>query len=240
MGLTSYYRRFVKSFAQIAQPLHALTRKGATYNWSESCQAAFDELRRRLTEAPILVHPSFDREFTLETDASIQGLGAVLSQRQEEDKKLHPVAFASRALNPAEQNYSITDLETLAVVWSVSHFRTYLYGQRVTVYTDHAAVKAVLQNPNTSGRHARWWTRVHGAGLREVNIIYRAGKDNTIADALSRNPQALAPQEGIAEREVQVARIPREEEESDLSHLLQLEPDPDLDQPGELAKLAEE
>ena len=110
----------------------------------------------------------------------------------------------------------------------------------MTVYTDHAAVKAVLQNPNTSGRYARWWTRVHGAGLREVNIIYRAGKDNAIADALSRNPQALAPQEGITEMEVQVARIPGEEEESDLLHLLQLEPDPDLDQPGELATLAEE
>ena len=237
MGLASYYRRFVKNFAQIAQPLHALTRKGATYNWSESCQEAFDELRKRLTEAPILVYPSFDRKFILETDASIRGLGGVLSQYQD-DKKLHPVAFASRALNPAERNYSITDLETLAVVWGISHFRTYLYGQRVTVYTDHAAVKAVLQSPNTSGRHARWWTRVYGAGLREVNIVYRAGKENPIADALSRNPQALAPQEGVAEGEVQVARIQGEQEESDFLHLLQLEPD--QDQLAELATLAEE
>ena len=90
----------------------------------------------------------------METDASIQGIGAVLSQEQD-DGKLHPVAFASRAVNQAERNYSITDLETLAVVWSMSHFRTYLYGQDVTVYTDHAAVKAVLHNPTTSGRHAK-------------------------------------------------------------------------------------
>jgi transposase InsO family protein len=153
-------------------------------------------LRKRLTEAPILVYPSFDREFILETDASIRGLGGVLSQYQD-DKKRHPVAFASRALNPAERNYSITDLETLAVVWGISHFRTYLYGQRVTVYTDHAAVKAVLQSPNTSGRHARWWTRVYGAGLREVNIVYRAGKENPIADALSRKvPEALLSDRG--------------------------------------------
>ena len=165
MGLASYYRRFVKNFAQIAQPLHALTRKGALFAWSESCKEAFEELKRQLTEAPILAYPAFGRDFTLETDASNRGLGAVLSQYQE-DKKLHPVAFASRALSPAERNYSITDLETLAVVWSVSHFRIYLYGQKVTIYTDHAAVKAVLQSPNTTGRHARWWIKVHGAGLR--------------------------------------------------------------------------
>ena len=146
MGLASYYRRFVKCFAKIAQPLHALTRKGVSYIWSESCQRAFEELKNRLSEAPILAYPSFVKDFTLETDASIQGIGAVLSQYQE-NGKLHPVAFASRAVNPTERNYSITDLETLAVVWAVSHFRTYLYGQKVTIYTDHAAVKAVLQNP---------------------------------------------------------------------------------------------
>ena len=111
----------------------------------------------------------------------------------------------------------------------------------MTVYTDHAAVKAVLQSPNTSGRHAQWWTRIHGAGLREVNIIYRAGKENVIVDALSHNPQAPAPQEGIAESEVQVARIQgaeQEEDESNFLHLLQLEPD--QNQPGEFGTLAED
>ena len=68
----------------------------------------------------------------------------------------------------------------------MSHFHTYLYGQDVTVYTDHAAVKAVLQNPATSGRHARWWIKVHGSGVKSVNIICRAGKDNVIADAFSQ------------------------------------------------------
>ncbi len=224
MGLTSYYRRFVKNFAAIAQPLHALTRKGTGYVWTEECQHAFEELRSRLTRAPILAYPSFEREFILETDASIRGIGAVLSQQQE-DQKLHPVAFASRGLTAAEKNYSITDLETLAVVWSVSHFRAYLYGQVVTIYTDHAAVKAVLQNPNTSGRHARWWLKVHGAGLKEVTIIYRAGKDNAAADALSRSPQATAPMEAIAEGEVQVCRIEGGVEEEDFDQLLQQDPE---------------
>ena len=206
MGLASYYRRFIKDFAAIAQPLHALTRKGAGYDWTAECQQAFKELKLSLTQAPILAYPSFEWDFTLETDASIRGIGAVLSQKQD-DGRLHPVAFASRGLSAAEQNYSITDLETLAVVWAMSHFRAYLYGRRVTIYTDHMAVKAVLQNPNTSGRHARWWIKVHGAGLKEVNIVYRAGKDNAAADALSRNPRQTAPVEGIAEGEVQVARV---------------------------------
>jgi len=103
--------------------------------------------------------------FILETDASIKGLGAVLSQRQD-DEKLHPIAFASRALNPQEKNYAITERETLAVVWVIiTHFHYYLYGHRVTVYTDHSAVKAVLETPNPSGKHARWWTRVYGRGV---------------------------------------------------------------------------
>ncbi len=168
----------------------------------------------------------------METDASIKGIGATLSQKQA-DGKLHPIAFASRSLNVAEKNYCITDLETLAVVWSIAHFKTYLYGQNVTIYTDYAAVKAVLQNPNTGGRHARWWTQVHGSGMGDIQIIYRAGKDNALADALSRNPQGPPPEDGIAEGESQVAVIDEDgiaEGDSPVSkqlfELLQLTPTP--------------
>ena len=105
-------------------------------------------------EAPILVHPDFDKPFVLETDASAQGLGALLSQVQD-DKRLHPIAYASRALSPQEKKYAITELETLAVVWAVQHYHAYLYGHEETVYTDHSAVKAVLETPSPSGKHAR-------------------------------------------------------------------------------------
>ena len=101
----------------------------------------------------MLAFPSFDVDFTLETDASIQGLGAILSQLQT-DGKLHPVAYASRALNKAEKNYSITELETLAVVWASSHFYSYFYGNTVTVLTDHSAVRAILETPNPISKHA--------------------------------------------------------------------------------------
>ena len=155
LGLASYYRRFVKSFATIASPLHALTKKNARFQWTKECQRAFDTLHQKLIEVPVLAYPSFSKEFILETDASVSGLGAVLSQLQE-DGLLHPVAYASRATSPPEKNYGITDLETLAVVWSLTHFKPYLYGQCVKIYTDHTAVKAVMQNPVASGKHARW------------------------------------------------------------------------------------
>ena len=118
----------MESFANIASPLHALTNN-AWFQWNEECQTAFDHLKQILLDAPILLaYPSFDREFLLETDASIQGLGTVISEVQD-DGLPHPVAYASRALSPAVKNYAITDLETLAVVWSVSHFKAYLYGR---------------------------------------------------------------------------------------------------------------
>ena len=224
LGLSSYYRRFIPQFSKVAQPLHLLTRKGAEYQWSPACQAAFEALKQKLAEAPVLAYPSFDRDFVLETDASIQGIGAVLSQLQDDDK-LHPVAYASRVLSPQERNYSITELETLAVVWAVTHFHTYLYGHCVTIYTDHTAVKAILETPNPTGQHARWWTKVYGRGVKEVHIVYRAGKTNLNADALSQSPQAPAPEEGIAEAEIQVAAVRSSgNEDTDIQTLLQSEP----------------
>ncbi len=206
LGLASYYRRFISQFAKTASPLHALTRKGASFQWSAECQTAFDNLKEKLTVAPILAYPNFEESFVLETDASIHGLGAILSQKQV-DGELHPVAYASRALSPQEKNYAITDLETLAVVWAVTHFHAYLYGHEVTVYTDHSAVKAVLETPSPNGKHARWWTKVYGRGVKKVTILYRSGKQNTKADALSRSPHLPAPLEGVSQSEVQVATI---------------------------------
>ena len=105
VGLVSYYRRFIPSFAKIAHPLHALTRK-------DECQEAFTTLKQKLSSGPVLAYPDFGKDFVLETDASIRGLGAVLSQKQS-DGKLHPIAFASRALSPPEKNYAVTELEPL-------------------------------------------------------------------------------------------------------------------------------
>lgn len=121
LGLMSYYRRFVKNFADRAAPLHSLTRKNAPFQWTEECQLAFETLKKKLLSAPVLVYPNFDLSFVLETDASVRGVGAVLSQRQS-DNQLHPVAYASHVLSAPEKNYGITELETLAVVWAINTF----------------------------------------------------------------------------------------------------------------------
>ena len=211
IGLVSYYRRFIKGFANVAEPLHSLTQKDVTFEWTSSCQDAFNTLRKALTEAPVLAYPNFTEKFRLETDACVKGLGAVLSQLQD-DEKVHPVAYASRALSDPEKRYAVTELETLAVVWALNHFHAYLYGNEVTVYTDHSSVRAVLETPNPSAKHARWWTKVYGSGIKSIQIMYRCGQDNQNADALSRNPQGTAPREPQVE-EVQVATINTGEEE---------------------------
>ena len=233
VGLASYYRRFIQNFTKIAHPLHALTRKGAPFHWTKECQEAFTSLKHKLSSAPVLVYPDFCKDFVLETDASIRGLGAVLSQKQS-DGKLHPIAFASRALSPPEKNYAVTELETLAVVWACSHFHAYLYGHNVTVYTDHSAVKAILETPSPSGKHARWWSKVYGSGVKSVHIIYRAGRDNANADALSRNPQLPPPTEDMADTNVQVAVVTTSSmHDLDVTTLLGMEPGQPV--PSELA-----
>ena len=123
--------------------------------WTSRCEAAFNQLKQCLTEAPILAYPDFEKEFHLETDALGAGLGALLTQVQE-DGCHRPIAYASRTLQAHERNYSVTELEALGVVWAVRHFRPYLYGHHCTVVTDHEALKSLLNTPQPSGKLARW------------------------------------------------------------------------------------
>ena len=126
LRLASYYRRFLPNFARIAGPLHMLTRSDMAFVWTASCQEAFERLKSMLTSPPVLSYPDFSEPFKLHTDASGEGLGAVLEQKS--DGLGHPVAFANCTLSKPEQHYGITELETLGVVWGLRHFRAYLYG----------------------------------------------------------------------------------------------------------------
>ena len=138
LGLTGYYRRFVPHFATIAEPLTELT-KGKNpdqVKWSEQSGEAFRKLKELLLTPPILKVAEPNKQYVLQTDASEQGLGAVLGQIGE-DSEEHPVAFASRKFLPSEKNYSVIEKECLAIVWSLQVFRVYLYGQKFTMETDH-------------------------------------------------------------------------------------------------------
>ena len=134
--------------------MFALTRKDIQFEWSLDCQHAFDQLKPLLITAPVMTLPDFEREFLPETDASKLGLGAVLAQKQD-DQLVRPIAFASRTLLSHEKNYGSIEMEALAVVWAVKHYRHYLYGHRCQIYTDHNALKSLLNAPHPSGKLAR-------------------------------------------------------------------------------------
>ncbi|ROT85906.1 hypothetical protein C7M84_004043 [Penaeus vannamei] len=178
-----FYRPFIEKFGIIAEPLTRLLKKDAPFTWTGEQQQAFEILKQRLTEAPILSFPDFNETFYLATDASSIGLGAALMQRH--DGRYKPIAFASRKLNQAESNYSVTDLEALAVVWALKHFREIILGYNVHVLTDHRPLKYILtDSKHVKGRQARWLDT-----LLEFNpkIDYMPGSANKVADALSRN-----------------------------------------------------
>ena len=168
----------------MAGPLHALTKKDALFVWGPECQTAFEDLKQLLTSSPVLAFLDFSKGFVLKTDASGAGLGAALAQEQP-DHTVRPIAYASRSLLKHECNYGITELEGLEVVWAVKHFRPYLYGHSCVMYTDHQALKSLLNTPQPSGKLAQW-----GMALQEMDLTiqHRSGKYNLNADALSRCP----------------------------------------------------
>ena len=182
IALASYYRKFVKNFSTIAEPLNRLLKKNTPYNWTRDQNNAFEKLKGCLMTPPILAYPDFERPFILYTDASTFALGAILSQLGE-DKKEHVIAYASRTLNIHERKYSITELECLAVVWAVKHYHHYLHGQSFTVITDHAALAYLKNMTNPVGRLGRWLMILNGYNMK---IIHRSGKQHSNVDTLSR------------------------------------------------------
>ena len=139
LGLARYYWRYVKNFAAIVGPLHALTRKDAVFHWSTDYQDAFDSLKTLFTTSPITAFPDFSQSFRLYIDASTAGLGAILAQVREGRERI--ISCASRSLNQAEKTYPVTKLECLAIVWAVAKFRPYLMAMPFEVCTDHYALQ---------------------------------------------------------------------------------------------------
>lgn len=181
LGLASYYRKYVNSFSTIAAPINNLLRKDVKFVWDDDCQLAFETLKNLLISAPILAFPDINVPFILDVDSSGHGIGAVLSQKQNGQEK--PVAFASRTLNKAERNYSVTRRELLAVVEFTDYFRSYLLGSKFTVRSDHGSLRWLKNFKNPEGQVARWIER-----LSEFDMVleYREGSRHKNADALSR------------------------------------------------------
>ncbi|GFV51950.1 retrovirus-related Pol polyprotein from transposon 297 [Trichonephila clavipes] len=179
LGMPGWYQKFIPHYADICELLYRIKKKRVKFNWSQEAQDDFNKVKRALTEAPVLQLPNFQERFNLFTDASWVGIGAVLNPNH------RPTAFASRTLNKAKRNYTVTESECLVVIWALNKFKTYFGSLPVKVITDHAALTKLPNGKNLSSRIIRWALK-----LSELNIEWehRSGVQNVVADVLSRNP----------------------------------------------------
>ncbi|GJY55051.1 putative reverse transcriptase domain-containing protein [Tanacetum coccineum] len=177
LGLSVYYRRFIEGFSKIAKPLTELTQKNKKCIWGENQESAFQLLKQKLCEAPILALPEGNDDFVVYCDASHQGLGVVLMQREKF------IAYASRQLKPYEENYTTHDLKLGAVVFALKIWRHYLYGTKCIVFTDHKSLQHILDQKELNIRQRRWLELLTDY---DCEIRYHPGKENVVADALNR------------------------------------------------------
>ncbi|PAA77512.1 hypothetical protein BOX15_Mlig028235g4 [Macrostomum lignano] len=203
LGLAGYYRRFIKDFARISEPLNNLTRKDVKYKWDDSCQKAFDLLKQKLVSAPVLSYPRFDSDagpFILDVDACDVAIGGNLLQEQDGEEKV--IAYASHPLNEHQLNYCTTMKEMFALIYFLEHYRPYLVGRRFKVRTDHAALQWLRKCHGAKGMLGRWNMILEQFDQFEVisrmeeydfAIQYRQGIAHGNADALSRRPQRDGP-----------------------------------------------
>ena len=187
LGMAGWYRRFIPNYATVVSPLTCLQKKKQRWMWREEQQQAFEQVRRCLSETPVLACPNFEIPFVLQTDASNTGLGAVLSQVVEGNECV--ISHVSRTLSEAECHYSTTEKECLAVLWAIQKFRAYLESYHFTVVTDHGSLRWLHNLRNPTGRLARW-----ALSLLEYDfeIIHRRGSSHLVPDALSRMFEPLA------------------------------------------------
>ncbi|MCO5577822.1 hypothetical protein L7F22_031656 [Adiantum nelumboides] len=176
LGITGWYRIFVKDYALIAAPLIGLLKKGLQINWKAEHEAIFLELKGYLVSSPILKLIDFSKEFEIVTDASGLALGGVLTQEG------RPVAYTSRKLRDHERNYPTHDLELLTVIHVLKLWRHYLLSHKFQLVTDHKSLKWIFTQPNLNMRQRRW---IELLQEYDFDIKYRPGKDNVVADGLS-------------------------------------------------------
>ncbi|RDX82374.1 Retrovirus-related Pol polyprotein from transposon 17.6, partial [Mucuna pruriens] len=190
LGHAGFYRRFIKNFSKLALPLSKLLQKDVEFNFDQSCREAFQELKDKLTSTPILQAPNRDLPFELMCDASNSALGAVLGQRAGVSQPVHVIAYASRTMDPAQQNYTTTEKELLAIVFALDKFRSYLLGSKIIVFSDHAALRYLLKKPDAKSRLIRWMLLLQEFDLE---IRDKKGAENSVANHLSRIEKESEP-----------------------------------------------
>ena len=194
LGHAGFYRRFIRDFSKIARPLCRLLEKDTKFNFDESCESSFEDIKSRLVKAPIMAKPDWNREFEIMCDASDFAMGAVLGQKAE--KVFKAIYYASKTFNEAQENYSTTKKEMLVIVFVCEKFRPYILGSHVIIHTDHAAIKYLMAKKEAKPRLIRWVLLLQEFDLE---IKDKKGCDNVIADHLSRVEKPAIQEE---EREI--------------------------------------
>jgi len=185
LGLANYLHKYSANYAEMARPLTLLLKKDAEWQWTQIHEAAFTQVKASLLEAPVLALPDPDRPFSVVCDASDFAIGCALLQADDEGRE-RVIAFESRQLKAAEKNYPVHDKELLAMKYALVKFRVHLLGERAfVVYTDHASLRTATSSPHLSQRMARWLSFFAEYNFR---VEYKPGKQNVLADALSRRP----------------------------------------------------
>ena len=193
LGLAGYYKRFIKDFSRLAAPMTRLTRKGVKFEWDDLCEKAFQELKMRLTLAPILIVPEQRQRYTVYYDASRDELGCVLMQSR------RVVPYGSRQLTNHEQNYPTHDLESAAIVFALKIWRYYLYGEKFEVFSDHKSLKYIFTQQDLNMRRRRW---VEDLEDYDFTLHYHSSKENVLANVLSRKSRGVLA--SVASREWQM------------------------------------
>ena len=194
LGHAGFYRRFIRDFSKIARPLYRVLEKDTKFYFDESCQNSFEEIKSRLVEALIMAKPDWNREFEIMCDASDFAMGAILGQKAK--KVFKAIYYANKTFNEAQENYSTTEKEMLAIVFACEKFRPYILGSHVIIHIDHATIKYLMSKKEAKPRLIKWVLLLQEFDLE---IKDKKGCDNVIADHLSRVEK---PAEQEDEREV--------------------------------------
>uniref|UniRef100_A0A914XZZ4 RNA-directed DNA polymerase n=1 Tax=Panagrolaimus superbus TaxID=310955 RepID=A0A914XZZ4_9BILA len=180
--MVNFFHRYVERFSEMAAPLTKLLKKNAEFVWTDVQQNAFTSLIKALTSPPILKAPDFEKEFYLYADASLIGIGGTIMQKYED--KYFPISYCSRCLTACELNYSATEIELLAIVFTLRRHHSILYGHKVHLKTDHRPLTHLETKLSTSTRLNRWLVDLMDYDIKGLTHI--AGKFNVVADGLSR------------------------------------------------------
>ena len=178
VGMASYYRLFIEGFSDIIRPLTELTRKHCQFQWTPELQRAFEQIKQRLSSAPVLAHPDFTKPFRLYTDASNYAVGAVLAQEQDGGERV--VQYVSRQLNKGQQKWPVIEREAYAIIFAMNKLRHYLLGNKVEIRTDHKPLTSLLTSAVQNARVQRWAVMLEEFGCD--NISYTPGRVNAPAD----------------------------------------------------------